>query len=176
MIDSSPDITSVRHVLSDLPDGARVWIYGSDRDLTEAEVVVVRDALSEFLREWSSHGRDVSGQADIIENRFLMVGAHIPSGDISGCGIDKSTRVVTELAEQLGIEWLSSLHVFYHDGDRVRSVSRGEFKRLAYDGDVDADTFVYDLTISELSALRNGQFHLAAGDTWHGPAFKLASS
>ncbi len=176
MIDSSPDLSIISDGLSHLPDEARLWVYGSNRDLTDDEVSIVRNAMSDFLREWSSHGRDVSGEADVVENRFLLVGAHIPSGDISGCGIDKSTRVVSELARQLDIEWLPALNIFYRDNDRARSATRGEFRELAREGSVGAETLVYDLTIDTVGGLRRGLFLQPAGQSWHGRAFDLQSA
>ncbi len=176
MIEFAPDATRIREALSELPDEARLWIYGADRDLSDEEVAAVRDSLSDFLQEWSSHGRDVYGQAEVIDNRFLLIGAHIPSGDISGCGIDKSTRVVEELAGRLGFDWLSPINIFFRDGDRVRSATRSEFRTLAREGSVDASTPVYDLTIPDVAALRTGRFLQPVSRSWHGRAFGIAGA
>src|SRR5690606_5886843 len=75
-----------------LPDDARLWIYACDRELNELEELRVKEILTEFCADWTSHGRSVESAADVIEGKFALIGGHIVDGDVSGCGIDKSTR------------------------------------------------------------------------------------
>lgn len=161
-------------LMPDLPEDARVWIYGSDRPLTAEEEVTILQRMHHFLDDWTSHGRDVAGDAAVLRRRFLIIGAHIPSGDISGCGIDKSSRVVAALAEELGLEWTSALHVFFRDeaGD-IRCVTRPHFRSMARSGKVTPRTEVFDCTVETVGGIRGGKFARDAADSWHGRAFGL---
>lgn len=164
------------NLLPGLPPEARLWIYAAARDLSDDEVARVDEALGDFLREWSSHGRDVSGEAAVIHNRFLVIGAHIPSGDISGCGIDKSARVVEEIGQALEIDWLSALYVHHQTEDgAIASVPRGTFRRMVREGAVDGSTLVYDLTVQDVRGLRAGLMLRPASQTWHARAFMISA-
>ena len=97
--------------LGTLPPGARTWLYASDRELTDAETENLQSALDLFFAEWSSHGRVVSGCAQVCENRVVAIGAHVSDGDISGCGIDKSVHLLDRIGQAMGITWVSGLTV-----------------------------------------------------------------
>lgn len=159
--------------LESLPDDSRVWIYGIDRDLSDGEVARITDELEAFFSDWSSHGRHVSGEAAVVDNRFVVIGAHIPSGDISGCGIDKSIRVLKSLSDEIGFGWDTSLNVFYAADDCVQMASRAEFRQAAADKSVSGSTPVYDLTAQTLGDLRRAGLLRPASESWHGGAFKL---
>ena len=172
MIDTSGSTDTIV-ILDALPDDSRVWIYGLDRDLSDDEVQRIGDGLESFFAEWSSHGRHVFGGAAIVDNRFVVIGAHIPSGDISGCGIDKSIRVLASLADDIGLGWDTSLNVFYQSPDGIRMAGRAEFRRAAAEGEVSGETPVYDLTPQTLGELRENGLVRMAADSWHGRAFHL---
>lgn len=159
--------------LESLPDDSRVWIYGLDRDLSDSEVAQVTDELEAFFTDWSSHGRHVSGEAAVVDNRFVVIGAHIPSGDISGCGIDKSIRVLKSLSDEIGFGWDTSLNVFYAADDGVQMASRAEFRQAAAEKSVSGSTPVYDLTAQTLGDLRHAGLLRPAAESWHAGAFKL---
>ncbi len=159
--------------LSALSDDARLWIYPAERPLSPSEQTELRDVLDRFCMGWASHGRPVRGAAEVLYDRFLVIAAEIPGGDISGCGIDASSEIVRKTGQGLGIEWLSSLVVFYRDGDGVRALPRPAFRGLVRDGSVSGRTPVFDLGIGTLGELRAGRFERPASETWHARVFGL---
>ncbi len=157
-----------------LPDDARLWIYACDRELNELEELRVKEILTEFCAEWTSHGRSVESAADVIEGKFALIGGHIVDGDVSGCGIDKSTRALNAAASELGFEWLPGLTIHYRDDRGVpRSVSRPEFRRLVNEGVVTGDTLVFDLSIDTVGRFRRGEFERRASSTWHARVYGI---
>ena len=164
---------------SNLPDTARLWIYATDRPLTDAEEADLTRRLEDFLDDWSSHGRAVEGHAEVREGRFVLLAAHLPghaNGDVSGCGIDASVHVLEAFAQENELPWTSSLDVFYRDADgAVRNASRPDFQALSERGAVDRTTPVFDRDLKTVAALREGRFEHPAGESWHAEAFSLST-
>jgi hypothetical protein len=158
----------------DFPADARLWVYAADAPLSDAQQQALHAKLDAFFADWTSHGRPVRGAAQVVADRFLLVAATLEGGDISGCGIDDSVHAVDALADDLGIAWLSPLHVFYRDAaGQVVACSRGTFQTRVEEGAVTADTPVFDPSITTVEALREGQFEQPAGDAWHARVFDI---
>lgn len=164
-------------LFSSLPDAARLWVYPTDRPLTDTEIATLTHCLDTFLDDWQSHGRPVEGAAEVRDRRFVLLAAQLAdqaSGDVSGCGIDASVHVLESFAEERDLDWASGLQVFYRDRQgEVHSVTRPEFKGLAEEDVVDAATPVFDLSVKTVAALREGRFEHPAGEGWHAEAFPL---
>lgn len=157
-----------------LSDAARVWIYAADRPLDGPEQAAVRDALAGFLARWTSHRRPVTGAADVWHDRFVVIAAEIPGGDLSGCGIDKSVHALEAVAQAHGFAWVSNLSVCFRDADgAVQCLPRPAFRERVRAGDVTTATTVYDLSVGTLDALREGAFERPAGAGWHGRVFRI---
>ena len=157
----------------DLPAAARLWVFTADRALASSEQERLRDAMTSFLAEWASHGRPVLGEAAVLHDRFLVVGAHL-GGGVSGCGIDSLVHAVEAAGDALGIAWGDGLQVaFRDDGGAVQTLPRSAFRRLAREGVVTATTPVFDATLATVGALREGGLERPAGSTWHGRVFRL---
>lgn len=140
-----------------LPEGSGIWIHVADRKLTDSEAETLRSTLARFVRSWTSHERQVLAEIELFENRILLLGAFVPDGDLSGCGIDKHLHVIDELARNLHFEWAGPLSVVYRDGsDQIKTVSRSEFARLVTETDLPASTPIFETGISLLSEARAG--------------------
>jgi hypothetical protein len=168
----------------DLPGHARLWVYATDRPLTDAEEETLIRRLEDFLADWTSHGRPVTGEAEVRDRRFVLLAAHRPGAPaeeanegVSGCGIDASVQVLEDFAEETGLDWVSGLDVLYRDAEgHVESASRPAFQKQAAAGTVDAATPVFDLSVETVAALREGRFEHPAGQGWHAEAFPLATA
>ena len=92
-------------LLASLPDEARVWLFASNRALSADEQTAALAQTRSFLREWTSHGRPVSGEVGLHHERVLVVGAHLAESElnagVSGCGIDSLTHAVETTAARL---------------------------------------------------------------------------
>lgn len=151
-----------------LPDSADCWLYAADRELTTEEVNLLETLFESFENEWSSHGRRVDGACRVVDNRVVVVAAHIQGGDISGCGIDKSLHLLQEVAVSRSFNWASALNIVFEGSDkRLHIVPRTQFKQLALDGKVGVDTRIVDLSIRSLGMLREHGLLRPAATSWH---------
>jgi hypothetical protein len=158
--------------ISHLADDARIWLFGASTPLTEEQQRVARETLAAYLAEWNAHGDDIPAAVDVVADRFLVVAAdrNAVSG---GCSVDRMYRQVRSLMVSAGTDLLDTTLVFWREGAQVRSATRGEFRKLAESGAVDANTVVFDTTAETLGAIRSGSWERPAAAAWHGEAFPL---
>jgi hypothetical protein len=152
----------------------RCWVFGSSRPLDEGNPVL-RGRLDRFFSQWQSHGESVSGRWRILDDRFLVVLREPEGAEVSGCSIDSMVGEVKALERELDTRLLDSSRIFYRtDAGKVESVNRLEFKALAAEGKISAETEVYDTTLTSLEDLRPGVFSKPLKDSWHMRLFEQA--
>jgi hypothetical protein len=152
----------------DLPDEARLWVFPAKRDLPSGSGAAVLSRLRAFLPSWTSHGNPVTGDAVILEGRFLVVAAFVANDELSGCGIDKLVKAVEDIGTEVGVEWALSLDLFYRDeSGEVNVAGRRAFRETAAAGRITTETTVFDPSVTHLGLLRAGAFELPVGRSWH---------
>jgi hypothetical protein len=152
----------------DLPDHARLWIFGVSRALDEEEERLLQRTVDAFLSQWSAHGRPLAAARDWREGRFLMVALNPDVEPPSGCSIDALIRALRELEAELGVEMVGSAPVWFRGAEGgVERVSRARFRELASTGVVGPETPVFDLSLTVLSELRANRFEGVAAERWH---------
>ena len=57
-----------------LPPESRIWIYQSNRKLSDDEVAVISDRTADFLKQWTAHGANLEAAFEIKHNRFIVLG------------------------------------------------------------------------------------------------------
>lgn len=153
--------------LSELPDEARVWVFGAGRPLTGAEVARIDAALEEFLAGWAAHGARLRPAHEVRERRFVIVAVDERAAGASGCSIDALSHRIAGLEEELGVSLRAGGRIWYRDGDRIVSCDRATFRDRAATGDVSPRTPVFDPTVATLGDVRAGRFERPAGSSWH---------
>jgi hypothetical protein len=154
--------------LSALAGEARTWCFGASERLAAPAADALREALSRFLSEWTAHRAELHAAGDLLLDRFLVVAVDESVTGASGCSIDALMAEVGRLGAAAGVDFLDSSPVWYRDDSgEIRRVERGEFRRLAEDGEVDVRTSVFDLTVDRLDSIRSGLWEVEAGESWH---------
>jgi len=153
---------------TELPDTARLWIFGSARAPDPDETAHLVAGASEFLEEWAAHGASLRAGLDWRHRRFLLVAADESAAEASGCSIDALVGRISELEAELDLGLTDSAPVWYRDpGGGIRRVSRAEFRSLAGAGRVGPETPVFDLTLERVGELRSRGLERPAGESWH---------
>lgn len=154
--------------MEDFPGSARIWIFGTDRELTRAETGELLDSVDGFLRRWAAHGVPLRAARSWRHGRFLIVAVDMESAPPSGCSIDALVHLLRDLGERLDARFPGNEAVWFRDGDgAVRRASRPEFRALAGRGAVTPGTAVFDNSITLLSELRAGRWEGPAAERWH---------
>lgn len=151
----------------ELPDTARVWVYGLDKELgPEAEPMLLNE-VDGFLKNWSAHGEPLSAAREWREKRFLTVAVDQDRAGASGCSIDGLFRALKSLEPKIGASIVTSGLVFFRGKNgRIRAVTRDEFGELGSAGEVDGDTEVFDPSVTTMAEWR-GRFASRVADSWH---------
>ncbi len=167
MASKQTDIAN-RPSLRDLPDDARLWVFGANRPLAAEEASRLHEETGRFLDGWAAHGEELAAAFDWRYDRFLIIALDERQAAASGCSIDGLMGHVRQLESELGVELVDGSPVWYRDDGEIRRVSRREFGKLATSGDVSGRTVVFDLTVGRLGELRAGRWELPAKSSWHG--------
>lgn len=155
-----------------LPDDARLWVFGTERPLSESESRTLLASVDDFLDGWAAHGSPLVAAREWVEDQFLLVGLDERSVPPSGCSIDAMVRHLKALEGHLGMKLVDNAPVYLRSSeDRVERVSRSAFRDRARRGEVTPETRVFDTTLTRVGAFREGRFEVEAARSWHGAAF-----
>ena len=150
-----------------LPDDARVWVFGAAGEMSEPAAERLLAAVDDFLTQWHAHGSPLVCARAWRDDRFLAIGVDQSTAGASGCSIDGLFRTLQRLEPELGTTLLGSGRVYYRDVDgRIVATTRPDFRELARDGSVGADTAVFDTSLTSAGAWRD-EFERPAKDSWH---------
>lgn len=156
---------------ADLPDHGRLWVFPSIRPLTPAEGERCLGVVDEFLDQWAAHGAPLRSARELRDARFLLVGVDVDAEAPSGCSIDALVNRLRALGSEMGTTFIEHGPVWYRHGDAIRTVSRADFKALATEGAVTAETPVFDTSLTKVAEARSGKLERPARESWHGRAF-----
>jgi hypothetical protein len=148
-----------------LPDSARIWVYSSERLLTEQELNLIRLKFELFLGSWQSHQQDVRSSYEIKEDRFLIVAVDESYNGISGCGIDKSLHFVQELETELGISLTNKTNVVFEVTERQVVLPFVQIKSAISEGIISTESFYYNTLVSNIGELKTN-FKVNVQEGW----------
>ncbi len=159
-----------------LTDQARVWIFGLERSLTDAETQRLEEGLTQFAATWNSHKVPVRATFKIALNRFVIIAAESTDG-VSGCSIDSMVRNLKSLQDSMGLGAPKGNLIFFADaGGNVQSVDHLSFYDIVDSGQIQPQTRVFDTLVQDLGQLRAGRFEPSFEESWHSKTFPLSVS
>lgn len=160
--------------LPTLGHDAACWIWGFPRDLDAVEQARILAAFELFLPDWKAHKKPVTGEAAILENRFVILGGTVEGG-FSGCSMDAAFRVLKGIRQEHGLDGLDRSLVYWRDERGIQVTDRYQFGEKVRQGELGAETPVFDLTLTRLEDVRKGLFERPMRETWHARAFLNAA-
>ena len=148
-----------------LDAGSRIWIYQSERKLTQDEQEFVQKNTESFLVEWTAHGNSLQAGMQILYDQFLIIGVNEAVNEASGCSIDKSVNYVKELGKALNIDLLQRSKVAVKKNTQIHLVDFSEIGKAISNGLISKDTEVFNNAILTKNDLESGWL-LRATDSW----------
>ncbi|MGA1385138.1 MAG: ABC transporter ATPase [Flavobacteriaceae bacterium] len=149
-----------------LPEDARIWIYQSNRSLSEVEQSSISAALAEFLDQWKAHGQDLVSGFQIPYNRFIVIGLDTEQAAASGCSIDAQVHLIQSLEKQYEITLLDRMNVSFKSGAFIAYKPLKEFKKMVKDKSVTGETIVFNNLVNTKIELETA-WEVPAKDSWH---------
>src|ERR1700733_14887994 len=132
---------------------SRVWIYQSDRELSDEQAKQALDQLNLFAAEWTAHNHQLKAKAEIRYNRFLILIVDESQAGASGCSIDKSVNFMKRMEQQFAINLFDRFNFAYRDGQNVLSAPRQEFEEMLKDGKLNKQSIVFNNLVQNLKEL-----------------------
>lgn len=159
-----------------LPDTARVWVYQADRSLTNGEVQAIEEALQPALSQWAAHGQPLLASAQVIENRFIVLGVDEGYSLPSGCSIDSSVRTIQSIGRQLNrndgpVDFFDRSAAIQSDDSSVQTYPLPAIKSAVAEGSITPDTTVFN-TLVQTKADFLANWQIRAADSWLKRYFK----
>jgi hypothetical protein len=150
---------------------SRVWIYQSDRKLTDQEVQQIQPELDRFATNWTAHNNQLQAKGEIRYNRFFILIVDESQAGASGCSIDKSVHFMQQVQQHLGINLFDRFNLAYRDGEEVLSLPRHGFEAKLKDGSINKETVVYNNLVQNLTELET-KWEVPFKDSWHIQLFR----
>lgn len=149
-----------------LPGSSRVWIYQSDKILSDDAINTIVSQAQEFIESWTRHGDDLKGGFTIKYRQFVILAVDETFANVSGCSIDASVRFVKRIEEELDIDLTNKLNISFKDGEHVNIVSLADFQNYAKAGKITSETIVFNNMVQTKEAADNN-WEVPAKDSWH---------
>ena len=125
-------------------DNSRIWVYQSDRELNEEELLTLKADLKLFTNSWTSHSMKVKAAADVFYNRFIVFIADETQATVGGCSQDSLMRAVQSIQNQYNINLLDRLNVAILDNSGVSVYHKDDLVNEINSGKISKDTFLFD--------------------------------
>ncbi len=132
-----------------MSDSSRVWIFQSQKSLSDKEVMQVNEYLRLFTQSWTAHNRELQAHAGVFYNRFVIVMLdEEQSNSASGCSIDNLTRHVQNIGDQLDTNVMVRDEFGYIDAaGQVRTVHMNALSAAYAAGEITDDTLFFDTLV-----------------------------
>jgi hypothetical protein len=152
-------------------ENSRVWVYQSDRTLSESETAQIQNELDDFTTGWTAHNSQLKAAGEIRYNRFIILVVDESQAGASGCSIDKSVRFISNLQQQFNISLLDRFNLAYREGKEVLSAPRQAFEEMLKQGSINTNTIVFNNMVQNLKELQT-KWEVPFKDSWHIQVFR----
>ena len=98
---------------------SRVWVYNSNRPLTDDEIRYAQAEIDYFVKEWAAHGNELKATGAILYDRFLVLVVDETHEGASGCSIDSSVKFIKELGAKLNIDFFNRLNLVIEENNEL---------------------------------------------------------
>jgi hypothetical protein len=152
-------------------ENSRVWVYQSDKKLTDGQVEQIAQRLNSFTTVWTAHNNQLKAKAEIRYNRFLILIVDESQAGASGCSIDKSVNFMKSLEQEFGINLFDRFNLAYRNESEVVSLPRHDFEEQLKQGSINTGTIVFNNLVQNLTEL-DTKWEVPFKDSWHIQLFR----
>ncbi len=122
-----------------MPESSRVWLYQTNRKLSETESKATMQFLKQSIDSWVTHGMPMKGSFSLLHDRILLIAADVNFQSPSGCSIDSSTRWLKDLGASLNVDFFDR-SIGYFEGNELKFISFFDAKKNVQSGVFKTDT------------------------------------
>lgn len=149
----------------ELADTSRIWVYQSDRKLTDDEVHNITPKLREFVHAWTAHNAELKASYTIKDNIFVILGVDQSQTTASGCSIDSSVRQMKELGSTLNVNFFDRQRVVVMDKDKPFIYGLNDLKLAINNNQIDRQSIFFNNLASSKAEL-SSNWQIPLEKTW----------
>lgn len=148
-----------------IPDDSRIWVYQSNKDLSDSEIKIIKNKATLFLDNWKAHGKDLQASYLIKERRFLIIAVNEKYNPIGGCSIDYSLQLVNDISAKIKLDLLDRLLVNYRSENKIKSIKLSDLKNKIKNRIFSPETIIFNTTVKTKEEL-SSDFELKISSSW----------
>jgi hypothetical protein len=148
-------------LIPNLPGHSRVWIFASNKLLSEAEIQDVSMLMNSFTAQWQSHGTQLIAAFELIHDSILIVAVDESVEPPSGCSIDKVFR----LLNQTNIDFFQRTLVWIPFCNSAKIITQEQAILQYKNGDLNQESLVVNTLVDTLIQARE-QLYIPLKDSW----------
>ncbi len=149
-----------------LDDSSRVWIFQSDKIISDDKINLIKSKLESFLPNWSSHGKELKCSFEIKFNLFIIIGVDNSVNNATGCSIDTLTNFILDLQSKTNLNFFNRLAIAFNLDNKIHINSLSEIKEMIKNKEFLYDTIVYNNLVKTKKEYINAWETLAI-ESWH---------
>lgn len=155
---------------NELSEESKIWIYQSNRKLSDEEFSEIEKDLQFFLENWSAHGTSLECGYELKYNRFIIIAVDQEIQAATGCSIDASVQFIQSLEAKYSVDLLDKMNVTFKNGEHIAHKSLIDFKKMAKDKAVTENTIVFNNLVNNIEEY-NESWETIASESWHSRFF-----
>lgn len=146
---------------------SRIWVYVSNRRLSDEESAFVQDRLRMFAQQWTAHNQALKSTAEVFDNQVLLLMVDETQAGASGCSIDKSVHILEDLGAHIGADFFERMVFFYVDAEgNIQAADKATFAQTVENGDITHETLVLNTLIQRKKEFE-GKWLVPFENSWH---------
>ena len=146
---------------------SRVWVYTTNRPLSDVETAAVRQTLDLFTRQWTAHNQALQAKAEVFQHQFVILMVDETRAGASGCSIDKSVHFLEQLGKELGVDFFERMRFAWADENgTIHFVNRPELSAARQSGVVSDQTPMLNTLVQNRQELLE-KWMVPFRESWH---------
>ena len=138
---------SNKELFTQFPDQSKIWLYQSDRALSNEEMKQLENELVTFVEGWAAHGSKLWAGAKVLNPYFTVVTVNDSLVPPSGCSVDASVHRMKDLGLEMGINFFDRMKITIQEGEELKQIHFSEL-------DNHQEALIFDPLINSLGELR----------------------
>ena len=152
---------------SELSSQSKVWIYQSNRVLSNSEVTEIQDAVNNFTKQWAAHGKGLKAFGKVYHQRFIVLMVDETAQGASGCSIDSSVHFLKELQQKYNVNLFDRLNMAYRNSsNEIATADRNTFQKLVNMGEINDHTIVFNNLVRNKLDFET-KWEIPMAESWH---------
>lgn len=143
----------------------RVWIYASEKTISDDLKNSISSELESFLKNWSAHGLPLTASFEILHDHLIVVKADEQQFTASGCSIDKQVHFMQYLEKKTGLNLFNRLVVSFLKDGEFYIYPASKVPELLEKNILNEDSPVFDLGVSTEKELKEN-FQIPLSKSW----------